>query len=148
MVCANQDRIIITMTHAYLAESGLFMSSVASRNITGSERFAAVLKTQRVDAWLAGHTHAADWLWSKARIAPELGGTLFVNTAIMRKDFMRTSSSRVLYLTGGSDQLLVRQRFHATQSFDSSKDIRITLSRPFVPGDGKPLMQPAALTAE
>lgn len=127
----NQDRIIITVTHAYLKQSKLFGYMIDSRNIGGSERFAEVLKKNRVDVWICGHTHLPSFMNDKWRIAPELGGTLFVNVAAIRKSFLNGIESDFIFLKKGSANTLIRTRNHERGKFLSSRDIFFTLSREF-----------------
>lgn len=127
----NQDRIIITVTHAYLEQSRLFGHMIASRNIGGSARFADVLKRNRVDIWICGHTHLPSFMRDKWRIAPELGGTLFINVAAIRKSFLNNIESNIIILKKGRDQALIRTRNHEKGKFLPSRDIVHRLGKIF-----------------
>ena len=127
----NQDRIIITVTHAYLEQSRLFGYMIDSRNIGGSARFADVLKKNRVDIWICGHTHLPSYMNDKWRIAPELGGTLFINVSAIRKSFLNSIESNFIILKKGRDQALVRTRNHEKGRYLSSRDILHKLGKKF-----------------
>ncbi len=133
----NQDRIIITVTHAYLEQSRLFGYMIDSRNIGGSERFADVLKRNRVDIWICGHTHLPSYMNDKWRIAPELGGTLFVNVSAIRKSFLNAIESNFIILKKGRADTLVRTRNHEKGKFLLRRDIYHTLGHEFK-WDGSP----------
>ncbi len=133
----NQDRIIITVTHAYLRESKLFGYPIPSRNIGDSRRFAEVLKKNRVDIWVCGHTHLPSYMNDKWRIAPEFGGTLFINVSAIRKSFFNAIESNFIYFRKGRDRALVRTRNHEKGRFLKTREIFMKISRPFQ-WDGSP----------
>jgi 3',5'-cyclic AMP phosphodiesterase CpdA len=133
----NQDRIIITVTHAYLEQSRLFGYMIDSRNIGGSARFADVLKRNRVDLWICGHTHLPSFMNDKWRVAPELGGTFFVNVSAIRKSFINNIESNFIILKKGRDNVLVRTRNHEKGRYLSSRDIFLKLGKKFQ-WDGSP----------
>ncbi len=130
-VTENQDKIIITVTHAYLEQSRLFAYFIASRNITDSKRFADVLKKHRVDIWICGHTHLPGYWRDKWRIVPELGGTLFINVSAIRKSFINNIESYFIYFRKGFDHALIRLRNHEQGDFIPAHDIIFKLSHPF-----------------
>jgi len=127
----NQDRIIITVTHAYLRESRLFGYPIPSRNIGDSWRFAEVLKKNRVDIWVCGHTHLPSYMNDKWRIAPEFGGTLFINVSAIRRSFLNSIESNFIYLKKGRDHALMRTRNHEKGRFLRTREIFMKISRPF-----------------
>ena len=130
-VSQNQDKIIITVTHAYLEQSRLFAYIIPSRNITDSKRFAEVLKKHRVDIWICGHTHIPSYMRGKWRIVPELGGTLFINVSAIRKSFINDIESYFIFLRNGLDHALIRLRNHERGDFVPPHDIIFKLGRPF-----------------
>ncbi|MBN2040822.1 MAG: metallophosphoesterase [Spirochaetes bacterium] len=117
MVISNQDKIIITMTHASLKQSWLMGTVIPSRNIRNSERFAKVLKNYKVDLWLCGHMHLLHSLKGSMRIADNLNNTLFINVSTIRANKLKDVESFLFYLKKDSDQLLIRSRNHSKQSF-------------------------------
>jgi hypothetical protein len=134
-VLANQDRIILTVTHAPLRHSGLFTASAASRRIRESSRFEAVLRKARVALWASGHSHLPQGFYRTASVNPRLGGTCFVNVSAIRADPFMDSQSRFLVFTEGSRLLKIRSRDHTTGRFNPRLDIVVTLDREFH-GDG------------
>ncbi len=132
MVLRNQDRIIITVTHGQLKNSGLFGSSFASRRIEGSKRFEKVLQEARVAVWASGHTHLPQGLPGTMSIQENLGGTCFVNVSSIDAGLFMHSQSRFLFFQEGSDKLLIRSRNHSLGRFDAGLDVFLTLDKPFV----------------
>lgn len=133
----NQHRIIITVTHAYLKESGLFGYPIPSRNIAGSERFASVLKKNRVALWICGHTHLPGFIWERYTSPPSYRGTTFINVSAIRKSMFNNIESNLIYFSKGKDQALIRRRDHENGRFVRSLEITVPLGRPFV-WDGTP----------
>jgi hypothetical protein len=131
MVTRHQDRIIITVTHAPLAGSGLLGSAFASRTIAGSERFERVLRQQRVAIWASGHIHLAEGLPGTTSRRDDLGGTFFINVSAIEADFLKDSQSRFFYFVDGSDSLLIRSRNHDKGRFDRDLDIVVPLGQAF-----------------
>jgi len=140
MVINNQDRIIITVTHAQLKQSGLFTSSASSRNIHDSDRFAEVLKQYRVAVWASGHSHLPSRFTGKIRLQEELGGTVFVNVSAIRDDSFMDSESRLLVLTEGSNKLWIRSRNHSKSRFDTNLDTMIPLQKYFHQESSEPVL--------
>ena len=137
-VVRNRDRIIVTVTHAALDGSGHPGTLFPSMVIRDSRRFEDVLKKYRVDLWLSGHTHQPYYLWGKNRVVRGMNGTLFVNVASIRRDFIFDPiESRMLYFETGSPFVLVRTRDHGKKKFVKGADIRHRLGRPFL-WDGSP----------
>lgn len=133
----NQDRIIITVTHAYLKESGLFGYPIPSRNIVGSERFASVLKKNRVALWISGHTHLPGFIWERYTSPPSYRGTTFINISAIRKSIFNDIESNLIYFFKGKDKALIRRRDHEKGNFVRSLEIEVPLGRPFA-WDGSP----------
>ena len=140
MVLSNQDRIIITVTHGQLENSGLLGSSFASRQIAGSRRFEKVLQEARVAVWASGHTHLSQGLPGTVSIQEKLGGTCFVNVSAIDTGPFLSSQSRFLFFEEGSDRLLIRSRNHSFGRFDEELDIVLTLNKPFVLSGGEPAL--------
>ena len=134
MVAKHQKRIIITVTHAQLANSGLLGSSFASRQIAGSARFEKVLRELRVEVWASGHTHLPQGLPGTVTVNEELGGTCFVNVSSINSGPFTDSQSRFLIFEEGSDRLLIRSRNHYLGRFDEGLDILLPLNKPFKSG--------------
>lgn len=133
----NQDRIIITITHAYLRQSGLFGYPIPSRNIAGSERFASVLKKNRVALWICGHTHLPGFIWERYTSPPAYRGTTFINVSAIRKSMFNNIESNVIYFIKGKDTALIKRRDHEKGRFIRSLEIEVPLGRPFE-WDGSP----------
>ncbi len=138
MVLNNQDRIIITVSHGQLENSGLLGSSFASRQIAGSNRFEKVLQEARVAVWASGHTHLSHGLPGTVIIQEKLGGTCFVNVSAIDTGPFLSSQSRFLFFEEGSDRLLIRSRNHSLGRFDEELDIVLTLNKPFVLSNREP----------
>lgn len=138
MVLGNQDRIIITVSHAQLQHSGLLGSFVASRRIARSKRFERVLKQARVAVWASGHTHLPQGLSGTVSFQDVLGGTCFVNVSAINTSLFANSQSRFFYFREGSDRLLIRSRNHSQGRFDAALDVIVPLDKPFVFSDQQP----------
>jgi 3',5'-cyclic AMP phosphodiesterase CpdA len=137
MVANNQDRIIITVTHAMLEESGLFGSMMPENSIRDSSRFAEVLRRHRVDLWLCGHTHIPAFFNGKWKVGDGLKGTLFVNVSAIVKDPPAGSQSSLVIFKKGLSHCMVRARNHEYKKWEKKSDILFELSRPFE-WDGAP----------
>ncbi len=138
MVENNQDRIIITVTHAHLKESNLAASSIPTMIIRDGERFVEVLKKHRVDVWISGHTHMPYYVPGKTNAVKELGGTLFMDVASIKKDFfMDTIDSRILIFEPGSNVMTMHVRDHEKQQFVDGLSLNFKMSRAFA-WDGAP----------
>ena len=138
MVLGNEDRIIITVTHGQLQNSGLLGSSFASRRIEGSKRFEKVLRDAHVAVWASGHTHLPQGLPGTVSIQEELGATCFVNVSAIDTGPFMNSQSRFLFFQEGSDRLLIRSRNHSLGRFDAELDVFLTLAKPFIFSDQEP----------
>jgi len=129
----NQSDIIITITHSHLGGTGFAYNYPSYRNVVDSERFTEVLKKQRVDYWLFGHTHVPSTLKGKNRKINSLGGTHFINIAAIREDyFLSFAESKFFYFTPGSDVLTIKTRNHRKNKFMSSIEIREKMKTAFV----------------
>lgn len=142
MVIKNQDNIIITVTHAYLAQSGLFGAIVPSRNIRDSKRFADVLKKYRVDIWLCGHAHVPHWIHTRIKIKKSLGGTIFINVSAIRGNLFKNPESCLLFFKNRSATVLIRSRDHYDREYNECLDVSFKLSRPFRWNGAAPVMEP------
>lgn len=129
-VIDNQDKIIITVTHARLKESGLFATSSERTLIVDSERFADVLREYRVDMWISGHTHIPGWLPRTHRTRESMNGILFIDLGSIRKESIYTRvESRLLYFTEGSSEATICYRNHEKRK--RTKCITFELSQEF-----------------
>jgi hypothetical protein len=142
MVMKNQDRIIITVTHGQLENSGLLGSSFASRQIAGSARFEKVLRQARVAVWASGHNHLPQGLPGTVSVQGELGRTCFVNVSAIDSGPFTDSQSRFLIFEEGSDRLLIRSRNHHLGRFDEGLDVLLPLDKPFKSGQGPAIITP------
>jgi len=133
-VTENQDRIIITVTHASLKHSGLIQSKMGLKRqfIKKSKRFEKVLKKYRVDLWISGHSHFPGYLPYTDYKNDKLGGTVFIDIGAIRKDFMAGIESRLLYLYPGSDRLIIKHRDHEDGKFNDSREEEYSLSKIFI----------------
>ena len=138
MVVNNQDRIIITVTHAQLAGSGLLSSSIASRRIDGSKPFEKVLQEQRVAIWASGHSHLPQGLAGTVSIQEKLGGTCFVNVSSIDEGAILDSQSRFFVFEEGSDRVWIRSRNHTQGRFDKDLDIELHTGKSFVWNGARP----------
>ncbi len=126
MVIKNQDKIIITVTHAYPKHSGLFMAKyVESRTILNSERFEDVMKKYRVDLWLSGHTHIPSALgFSESRVE-EFSNTTFINMSRIRRDMHFNPESRVIILKKNSSEIIIKNRDHNDHKYVKRREVII-----------------------
>ena len=139
-VVENQDKIIITVTHAYLKHSGLFMASmVESRSILNSERFEDVLKEYRVDLWLAGHTHIPSFLGFNENVVKEFNNTTFINISRIRRDMHCNPESRIIILKQDSPVMIIKTRDHANAEYVSRREVIVDLKKNFVFKNNKPV---------
>jgi predicted phosphodiesterase len=140
LVVKNQDKIIITMTHGYLKQSGLFGSSILpGRNINNSERFAEVLKQYKVDLWICGHTHLSHSFNNSVKIMEELNNICFINVSAIRGTRFTTIESYLLFFKKDSDELIAKSRDHEERKFNM-EDIKLKLSHKFQWDNTPPVM--------
>ena len=145
MVLENQDKIIVTVTHAQLQNSGLFGSFAESRTIADSGMFENVLKKARVALWLSGHSHLPQGLAGTVSIRKEFNGTCFVNVSSISEEAFLDSQSRFLLLSSGSKKMWIRSRNHRFHYFEPNLDIPIELDKPFIWDGASPeLILPAS----
>ncbi len=137
MVRENQDKIIITVSHAQLRHSGLLGSVVPSRRIANSNRFENVLREYRTAVWASGHTHLPHGLTGTVTSKEQFNKVFFVNVSSIGESFYKDSQSRFFLFDVGSNSLLLRSRNHTKNRFDSSLDYTILLDKPFI-WDGQP----------
>jgi len=138
-VIENQDKIIITISHAYLKHSGLFLSDlVDSRTILNSERFEEVLKKYRVDLWLAAHTHIPSFFGRNENRVEEFNNTTFINISRIRRDFNFNPESRVIILKNNSPVMIIKTRDHDDEKYIKRREIVINLPINFVFKSRKP----------
>lgn len=127
-VIENQDKIIITITHAYLKHSGLFLADkVESRTILDSERFEDVLRKYRVDLWLSGHTHIPSVFGFNETKIKEFNNTVFINVSRIRRDMGFNPESRIIFLKKNSPVMLIKTRDHDEKIYIKNREILINL---------------------
>ncbi|MCL1864515.1 MAG: metallophosphoesterase [Spirochaetes bacterium] len=140
-VIENQDKIIITVTHAYLKNSGLFLANkVESRAILNSERFEEVLKTYRVDLWLAAHTHVPSFLGFNENVVKEFNNTAFINISRIRRDMYCNPESRVIILKNNSPEMIIKTRDHNNEEYIKRREVIINLKKDFIFKNNKPVL--------
>ncbi len=113
----NQDKIIITVTHGALPESGLAAARLDRLSIDRPERFHNILRKYRVDIWISGHSHFPSWLPGTVITNHNMGGTTFIDNGAIRDDFMTTVESRFIFLKEGSNSALLKTRVHNSGRF-------------------------------
>ena len=139
-VIENQDKIIITVTHAYLKKSGLFLADkVESRTILNSERFEDILKEYRVDLWLTAHTHVPSFLGFNESVVKEFNNTTFINISRIRRDMNCNPESRVIILKKGSPVMIIKTRDHNNEEYISRREVIINLKQNFTFEKNKPI---------
>lgn len=133
LVVNNQDKIIVTVTHAPLKGSRIPFSTLSRRQITDSKRFTEVLKKYRVDIWLSAHLHVPEWFPNNINRVEKYNGTIFINVAGIRTDALglKQSESRIIRFVCGSDEVLVRSRNHTREKYNESLDTVFKLSKDF-----------------
>jgi predicted phosphodiesterase len=138
MVEGYRDRIVITVSHAQLAGSGLLGSSLNSRVINGSKRFENVLKNENVALWISGHSHLPQRLSGTMSVRNNLGGTCFINVSSISNESFLDSESRLVYFQDGSDIVWIRSRNHTQEKFNNALDVPLLLKHPFKWDGGTP----------
>lgn len=138
-VIENQDKIIVTVTHAYLKHSGLFMADyIDSRTILNSGRFEDVLKKYRVDLWIGAHTHIPSFFGFNENRVKKFNNTTFINTSRIRRDFNFNPESRVIILKNNSPVMIIKTRDHDDEKYIKRREITINLPINFVFKSRKP----------
>jgi 3',5'-cyclic AMP phosphodiesterase CpdA len=132
LVVANQDKIIVVVTHAPLEGSGIPFSRFKDRQIIDSGRFTEVLKKYKVDLWLSGHLHLPHYLANVVQ-KEEYNGTIFVNISSIRPEFLhiKNSESRVITFLCGWDYTLIQARDHDRKQFDENLSSVYQLSKKY-----------------
>ena len=133
IVINNQDKIIVTITHAPLEGSGIPFSSFRRRQIKDSKRFADVLAKYRVDIWLSGHVHIPQWFPNVVGKSEKYNGTLFINVAGIRPEALglKQSESRIMTFECGSDKVLLKSRNHTEREFNKELETVFEVSKEF-----------------
>lgn len=133
LVVNNQDKIIVTVTHAPLKGSRIPFSTFNRRQITDSKRFTDVLKKYRVDIWLSAHLHVPEWFPNDINRVKKYNGTIFINVAGIRTEALglKQSESRVITFECGSDKVLVKSRNHTEEEYNKDLDTAFRLSREY-----------------
>ncbi|HQO39655.1 MAG TPA: metallophosphoesterase [Spirochaetota bacterium] len=137
----NRESIIITVTHSHVQNTGFCYNFPSYRNLQGSERFTEVLKNEKVELWLFGHTHIPSCLGQSKRTVYSLNGTVFINAAAIREDyFFSYSESRIVILKNGSDRMIVKFRDHRSRKYRDFHEVSIRLKTRFRYTGEKPVM--------
>jgi len=132
LIETNRDKNIITMTHSHLGGSGFVYNIISYRNVQGSERFTEVLKKEKVELWLCGHTHIPSFFGLSKRQISSLNDTVFMNIASIREDFVFSDAeSRFITLKKGSDEMTVQIRNHRQKEFKGILEQTIKLKAKF-----------------
>ncbi len=130
-VIENQDKNIITVTHAALPESKLAFSGLYRSQILDSGRFVRVLKKYRVDLWLSGHTTTPHIRGFNEVSVPELNNILFINLSSIRREMGISVSSRLLVFKKNSRELVIKMRNHDKREFSDGFEMKLKLRHPF-----------------
>jgi calcineurin-like phosphoesterase family protein len=137
----NRECIIITVTHSHVQNTGFCYNFPTYRNLQGSERFTEVLKKEKVELWLFGHTHIPSCMGQSKRTIHSLNGTVFINAAAIREDyFFSYSESRIVILKNGSDRMIVKFRDHKNRKYRDFHEASIQLKTRFRYNGEKPVM--------
>jgi predicted MPP superfamily phosphohydrolase len=133
LVVNNQDKIIVTVTHAPLEGSRIPFSTLSRRQITDSKRFTDVLKKYRVDIWLSAHLHVPEWFPNDINRVNKYNETLFINVAGIRTEALglKQSESRIITFVCGSDRVLVRSRNHTLEAYNTDLDVVFNVSKEY-----------------
>ena len=137
MVESNREKIIITVSHAQLKNSGLTGSIVPSRVIHNSKRFEKVLQQEKVALWVSGHSHLPQVISGPSTANKDLGGTFFVNVGSIDDVSLLDSESRFFYFHDGSEVVWIRSRNHSKHLFNTDLDMKVPLGKPFSLSSGK-----------
>jgi hypothetical protein len=131
LVRYNRDRIIITVTHGCLRESGLLATVNRTMTIRRSERFEKVLEEYSVDLWLSGHSHVPHYFPRKWSRPGRFGGTLFLDISAIRKDRWNTVESYFVEFRTMSPEVAIIPRDHVAHRFLEAYGLRHRLRHPF-----------------
>ncbi|HSV98172.1 MAG TPA: metallophosphoesterase [Spirochaetota bacterium] len=142
LVATNQDKIIITVTHACLAGSGLPSSLFPTMRLASSKRFERVLKEYPVDLWISGHNHMASSIISKFSRPRAFPRTLFVEVASIHLTAVSGIESYIFEFRDGSVDCRVLTRDHQSARFVSPGGVGHKLRVPYRRGSGEPEIKP------
>ena len=133
LVINNQDKIIVTVTHAPLEGSRILFSSFRRRQIKDSKRFTEVLEKYRVDIWLSGHVHVPQWFPNVVGKSEKYNGTMFINVAGIRPEALglKQSESRIMIFVCGSNKVLLKSRNHTEREFNKELETVFEVSKEF-----------------
>ncbi|MCP4137682.1 MAG: hypothetical protein GY754_42335 [bacterium] len=136
-VIANQNSIIITVTHGPLEESGLYHADYPV--IKDSNRFAKVLEKYSVDIWINGHIHMPHrYINYRYNTVEKYNNTLFLNVASIVRNHSTDTNSCVLFFKKNSNTVLIRSGMHDDNSYLGSVDNFHTVRYPFIWKKNKP----------
>ena len=132
-VIENQDKIIITVTHASLENSGLLQSRLGLKRqfIKNSKLFEDILKKYTVDLWISGHSHFPGFLPYTIYKNDKLNGTVFIDNGAIREDTISGMESRILYLYPESNKIIIRHRDHKSKTFSNMNEKEYKHSKKF-----------------
>lgn len=132
-VVNNQDKIIITVSHAPLEGSGIPFSSFNRRKIIHSERFTEVLKDYRVDLWISGHLHIPHSIMNNKTKKRKYNGTTFLNISSIRKELagFKDSESFIFDIECGSGLLKINSRNHTEGKYNNKPSYKLRLKHPY-----------------
>lgn len=127
----NRDKILVVVTHAPLEGSSIVFSGLRARQITNSKRFTEVLKKERVDLWLSGHTHVPHFFPRTVTKKDNLSGVVFVHISSIRPEAwgLKHPESRFLAFYCGTDKLSVFSRNHKKRKWHNRHAKHFTLSK-------------------
>ncbi|MCU0845896.1 MAG: metallophosphoesterase [Spirochaetes bacterium] len=141
LVSTNRDKIIITVTHACLAGSGLASSHFPTMRLASSGRFEKVLKEFPVDLWISGHNHMTSSIISKFSRPRSFPRTLFVEVASIHLTALSGIESYIFEFVNGSADCRVLTRDHQSARFVPPGMVEHTLRIPYRRGSGVPEIQ-------
>jgi predicted MPP superfamily phosphohydrolase len=133
LIINNQDKIIVTVTHAPLEGSPILFSSFRRRQIKDSKRFTDVLKKYKVDIWLSGHVHVPQWFPNDIGRIEKYNETMFINVAGIRTEALglKQSESRILTFICGSNIVLLQSRNHTEKRYNKDLEAAFKVSKEF-----------------
>ncbi len=117
----NRDKIIVVITHAPLEGSSIIFSDLDDRKILNSERFAEVLKKEKVELWLSGHLHVPHFFPRTITKKENLNGTVFIHVSSIRPEIsgLKHSESRLLAFYCGTKKVSVFSRDHQKREWQN-----------------------------
>ncbi len=105
LVINNQDKIIVTVSHAALNKSSLLASIIPSLSIKKSKRFEQVLRKYNVDLWISGHSHFAYNMKGDVTKPGRFKNTLFVDVSSIRKEILMLGDSYLIVFKQNSNRM-------------------------------------------